>query len=78
MECCYWNIFEKLKLVLSGAVWVLRLWNRCDESIFWLAGLSLSGGWLTGIIQLVLMYIYVDFRKRDHQSVITKHDWEKR
>ena len=50
----------------------------CDQSVFWLASLSLTGGWLTGIIQLILIYIYFDFRKGGHQSVITKHDWEKR
>lgn len=63
---------------IIGAVWVTRLLSVCDESVFWLASLSLSGGWLAGIVQLFLIYFYVDFRKGDHQSVITKHDWEKR
>lgn len=61
-----------------GAVWVSGLLPLCDKSVFWLASLSLTGGWLTGIVQLILIYIYFDFRKGDHQAVITKHDWEKR
>ena len=55
-----------------------KLLSVCDESVFWLASLSLSGGWLTGIVQVILIYTYFVFQKGDHQSVITKHDWEKR
>ena len=30
----------------------------CDQNVFWLSGLSLTGGWLTGIVQVILIYMY--------------------